>query len=156
MFLETQSWELKPLKAHHSPSLLPKVCLPSVCPFWRKRSHKEVGASLLGWPYSIREGDSLPHLRKHKSCVQDHPLLALQFCTYGKLSGNSTNSLALRGRPGWGCGASREEGLPLWALSVEPEPRITVHWERQSSGGPDLPKGGGGAWECVPTSFWGL
>lgn len=36
-------------------------------------------------------------------------------------------------------------GLPLWALSVEPEPQISVHWERQSSGGPDLPKRGGGA-----------
>lgn len=36
-------------------------------------------------------------------------------------------------------------GLPLWALSVEPEPWISVPREHQSSGGPDLPQRGGGA-----------
>ena len=36
-------------------------------------------------------------------------------------------------------------GLPLWALSVAPEPWISVPWEHQSSGGPDLPQERGGA-----------
>ena len=149
MILETQSQELNSLKAHQSPSLLPKVYL-SFLLFVRfgGRSHvKRLVPHSRADPTVSGKGihchtwgnikivfklthcwhSNFPHLGSSQEIAPLHQILGLEGQAWLRLWGSHR----------WGCPC----GPWVWSQNCGSAfPR-----EHQSSGGPDLPQRGGGA-----------